>query len=102
MAIGRRCTTLDAAMATRARSLLLVLVAACVAAAVWARVRVRDEARATAARLLGCTSEIEVEPSGWGLRLSESWRVRGCGVEADLTCDPANAGCALIERPKPP
>lgn len=89
-------------MQARARSLLLVLVAACVAAAVWTRARAHAQARGTAARLLGCPSEVEVEPSGWGFSLRESWRVRGCGVDADLACDPADAGCALIERPKSP
>ena len=75
--------------------LAVVLLGVAVAVPLLVYRAVVDDARRTAARLLGCPT-VQVEAQSWGD--TEHWRVEGCGVRGTMICEPSDPGCAIVEE----
>ena len=72
--------------------LAVVLVGVAIAVALVVRRGAEQEARSTAARLLGCTA-VDVE---WtSLTDTTRWRVEGCGMRGLMVCEPDTPGCYI-------
>jgi hypothetical protein len=72
--------------------LLVLLVGVAFAVTLFLRRRAEQDARATAARLLGCKA---VDVKWVSLGDTEHWRVEGCGMRGILVCEPSNPGCFI-------
>ena len=73
--------------------LAVVVVGVAFAVALLVRRAAEQDARTTAARLLGCSA---VDVKWVSLGDTEHWRVEGCGMRGILVCEPSDPGCFIV------